>query len=312
MLYEFGETVRQIEPDAFDKNTLTAGVLPLSDLTGPDAGRFGFGDSCMEECAKPDARFRSSVEIAEDHIFSVLSIRNISDIYRDHDRVGLFVAKNLFLLVTIVDENGSVGRTFDETVRRVGAKAVSIEQIVCFFFEQLLSKDGGALEAYEERIVHLEEQIEKGTTGRGFNGEILSLRRKLLIAHNYYEQLYEIAETFAENEAELFCQKRLRYFRSLQDRILRLSANTQLLRDSLAQAREAYQAALDYGANRIMKVFTVVTTVFLPLTLIVGWYGMNFKAMPELTWKFGYPGVILLSVAVVVVCFLFFRRKKLL
>ena len=71
-------------------------------------------------------------------------------------------------------------------------------------------------------------------------------------------------------------------------------------------------AALDYNANLIMKVFTVVTTVFLPLTLIVGWYGMNFKYMPELTSQYGYPAVIILSILVVVLSLLFFKKKRLL
>ena len=69
---------------------------------------------------------------------------------------------------------------------------------------------------------------------------------------------------------------------------------------------------MDYNLNNTMKIFTVVTTVFLPLSLIVGWYGMNFTNMPELTWKYGYLAVILLSVAVVIFCFWFFKKKKLL
>ena len=73
---------------------------------------------------------------------------------------------------------------------------------------------------------------------------------------------------------------------------------------------EALTATLDYNTNVVMKIFTMVSVVFLPLTLIVGWYGMNFTNMPELTWKYGYIGVILLSVAVVIACIIYFRRKK--
>jgi magnesium transporter len=59
-----------------------------------------------------------------------------------------------------------------------------------------------------------------------------------------------------------------------------------------------------------MKLFTVVTTIFLPLTLIVGWYGMNFTTMPELGWSFGYVYVILLSIIVAIICYIFFKKKK--
>ena len=76
------------------------------------------------------------------------------------------------------------------------------------------------------------------------------------------------------------------------------------------QVREVYQAQVDIQQNRVMKVLAVVTTLFSPLALIVGWYGMNFTGMPELRWPMGYPMVIMLSLAVVVACLIFFRRKK--
>lgn len=83
-----------------------------------------------------------------------------------------------------------------------------------------------------------------------------------------------------------------------------------MLQEYSVHVREAYHAQLEYDLNRIMKVFTVVTTIFLPLTLIVGWYGMNFTTIPEITWKYGYLYVILLSIIVAIICIIFFRKKK--
>ena len=62
--------------------------------------------------------------------------------------------------------------------------------------------------------------------------------------------------------------------------------------------------------NRIMTLLTIVTTIFMPLTLIAGWYGMNFRYMPELEWRFGYLAVFLVSIAVAIFCLIFFRKKK--
>ena len=67
---------------------------------------------------------------------------------------------------------------------------------------------------------------------------------------------------------------------------------------------------MDVKQNRIMTLLTVITSIFLPLTLIAGWYGMNFKYMPELNWKLGYPAVILVSIAIVVGCVRWFKKKK--
>ena len=78
----------------------------------------------------------------------------------------------------------------------------------------------------------------------------------------------------------------------------------------MSQAYEAHQSKLDYKLNKTMQFFTVVTTVFMPLTLIAGWYGMNFKNMPELSSPYGYLSVILVSVSVVVLLMLWFKKKK--
>ena len=74
--------------------------------------------------------------------------------------------------------------------------------------------------------------------------------------------------------------------------------------------QDAYSSFLDMKLNHTMKIFTVVTTIFFPLTIIVGWYGMNFQSMPEFAWKYGYLYVILLSAAVITVLMLIAKKRK--
>ena len=74
--------------------------------------------------------------------------------------------------------------------------------------------------------------------------------------------------------------------------------------------REAYQSQIDIEQNELMKLFTVVTVIFQPLTLLVGWYGMNFSGMPELAWKYGYPVFIIVSAVIVLILILYFKKKK--
>ena len=166
------------------------------------------------------------------------------------------------------------------------------------------------LEHIEYHIDELEDMIISGKVEQNFNGEILVLKKRLLILKNYYEQIIDVGEELQENENDIFMEENLRYFKMFTDKATRLSNNVQMLRDKLVQLRDAYNAALDYNLNSIMKMFTVVTTIFLPLTLIVGWYGMNFTTMPELTWKYGYVSVIVLSIIVVIGIFWYFNKKK--
>ena len=90
----------------------------------------------------------------------------------------------------------------------------------------------------------------------------------------------------------------------------RLQNHVQLLRENMLQLRELYQSKQDARQNKIMGILTIVTTFFLPLTLITGWYGMNFAYMPELKWRYGYPVVILVALIIAVVEFIYFKRKK--
>lgn len=312
MIYEFSGELHAVPLGEIDESRVTAGLVRLADLPDGALEALGFSSVWAEECHKPDTHFRTMIEVTDGALFCLLAVRSISIGGGARDKVALFVKKNLFLLVSLKDADGSTERTFEEAVRRPSCKSVTLERLICAFFERLVYQDTSVLEGYENKIGKLEEQIEHGTTGKTFNGEILALRRKLLGARHYYEQLLDVLETMLENDAGVFSEEHTRHFRIQRDRISRLSSNTQLLRDSLVQVREAYMAALDYNANSIMKVFTVVTTIFMPLTLIVGWYGMNFHFMPELTWRYGYAAVILLSVTVVVVSVVFFKKKKLL
>ena len=83
-----------------------------------------------------------------------------------------------------------------------------------------------------------------------------------------------------------------------------------LLRENVLQIRELYQSMQDSRQNKVMGILTILTTIFFPLTLITGWYGMNFANMPELQWKYGYLAVIGVVLFIVIGEFIFFKRKK--
>ena len=97
---------------------------------------------------------------------------------------------------------------------------------------------------------------------------------------------------------------------TMTDDVIRLREESQLLRESCAQLQSLFQAEIDTRQNRIMQILTIVTTIFLPLTLLVGWYGMNFVGMPELTWKYGYPVVVVVSIVTVGISLWVCKKKK--
>lgn len=145
---------------------------------------------------------------------------------------------------------------------------------------------------------------------QNFNQRITGIRNRIRYLLQYDEQFSDVCEELLEDENDLFAREHLHHLRICSDRVERLGQHTRILRDYSVQVRESYQAQVDIRLNRMMYIFTIVTVIFLPLTLIVGWYGMNFIGMPELHWRYGYPFVIILSLASIGICVWFIYRKR--
>lgn len=189
----------------------------------------------------------------------------------------------------------------------VGTAYLSAE-IPCLFLNMLMRRDTVALEDIEEEIADLEDLVSHDLS-KDIPGKISALRRRLLKLKKYYDALFALLEDMEENTNELLSEKQLRALHIQTNKADRLSHTVQTLRDYLTQVRESYQAQMDIELNGVMKIFTVITAVFLPLTLLVGWYGMNLK-MPEIAYAWMYPVVILLSIAIIVSSIAFFKFKK--
>jgi magnesium transporter len=100
------------------------------------------------------------------------------------------------------------------------------------------------------------------------------------------------------------------YLRDAQDHIIRVIDTVEFYRDLIGGMIDLYMSSMSNRMNEVMKTMTIITTIFVPLTFIVGVYGMNFEFMPELHTQFGYYIVWLVMIVIVVVLFVFFRIKK--
>ncbi len=144
----------------------------------------------------------------------------------------------------------------------------------------------------------------------GFIHQMSCLRKELNQISRYFTQLNDFASTLIENASERFDQMGLQKLNYFLRKVDVLREDLQIVREYVTQVSGVYQSQVAMEQNRVMKTLTVVTTVFLPLSLITGWYGMNFMFMPELRWEYGYPFVIGISAVVLLLCILFFRHKR--
>ncbi len=175
--------------------------------------------------------------------------------------------------------------------------------------ELLIAKDHHHLEELEDRLSQLEDQVLAGTLDN-FGSPITAARKEAMNWFRYYSQLSDMACELEEDESGFFTENERRLFHLVEKRLGRLRDEAQLLREYCLQVRELFQAQVDIRQNRIMKILTVVTTLCLPLSLVAGWYGMNFQGMPELGWKYGYPAVIVISLVIVILCLWIMKKKK--
>ncbi len=211
--------------------------------------------------------------------------------------------------IVFIDGSGAAERVISEVRRTKKWRLPSLERFLYDFLEQLVKSDRDLLERYEQELDKTElavingEQEDSQERVNEIRGEIRDLRI-------HYDQLLDFSQELEENENNFFKHDNLRYFRLISNRIERLRDTTIALGDHAMQIRDIYKSYLDIKQNRIMTVLTIVTTVFMPLTLIAGWYGMNFKYMPELETEWGYPVVIIASVLIVAGSLLFFKKKK--
>ena len=173
----------------------------------------------------------------------------------------------------------------------------------------VIARDLHQLEKIEDRIEALEDRVLAHELD-DFSAPMTALRKETMAWFRYYSQLDDVACELHENENGFFTDSEQLMFRMFEDRVIRLREESQLLRESCAQLQSLFQAEIDTRQNRIMQILTIVTTIFLPLTLLVGWYGMNFVGMPELTWKYGYPVVVIVSIVTVGISLWVCKKKK--
>ena len=211
--------------------------------------------------------------------------------------------------VFFVEDEGKL-KTWIEKQTEIFQEVDTPKQLLLRIMEHMIEEDTLYFSHMEAELDKLEEEISgKAGSNHNFFTSMTKHRQKLSEFHIYYEQLTDIAELFSTCD----------FYQSEQDtqgwdrfmhRVERLQNHVHLLRENVLQIRELYQSMQDARQNKIMGIITIVTSFFLPLTLITGWYGMNFVYMPELQWRYGYFVVIIISLVIVISEIIYFKKKK--
>lgn len=263
----------------------------------------------MEDILHPEQR--PKVEEGEGYVYVVLKMLN----YEEKEQIVHFEQVSLVLGSNfILSFQEKPGDTFDSVrnrlrtssgkIRKNGADYLMyalIDTIVDHYFI-VLEKAGDILEDVEEELLM--------NSSRSTLHTLYALKREMLSIRRVVWPLREVIYKLEREEFKLIKKSTHPYLRDVYDHIIQVIDTVETIRDMLASMFDLYQSILGNRMNGIMKVLTIISTIFIPLTFIAGVYGMNFRYMPELDWKYGYPAVWGLMLLTVVGMFIFFKRKN--
>lgn len=165
------------------------------------------------------------------------------------------------------------------------------------------------LEKLGERIEFLEEELITNPSNKTLK-IINNLKSEMIFLRKSVWPLREVISRLERGESSLIKKSNGIYFRDIYDHTIQIIDAIESFRDMLTGMIDIYLSSMSNRLNEVMKVLTIIATIFIPLTFIVGIYGMNFKDMPELSWHFGYPMVWLIMIAVGALMLFYFKRKK--
>ncbi len=254
---------------------------------------------------------RPKIEDLENYLFIVLKM-----LYTDNkngeiqsEQVSLVVGPNY--VISFQEREGDVFdpirdriRTAKGRVRRMGPDYLAyalIDAIVDNYFV-VLEKVGEKIEDVEEKLVtEPSPQVLK---------EIHNLKRKLLFLRKSVWPLREVINILERGECSLIKKATIIFLRDVYDHTIQVIETTEVYREMLSEMIDAYLSSISNKTNEIVKVLTIIATIFIPLTFIASIYGMNFTWMPELEWPEGYHMVLVIMAIVGIIMLIFFRRKK--
>lgn len=260
---------------------------------------------------------RPKTEDYEDHLFIVLNMLSYDE--KDGEvkaeQVSLILGPHF--VISFQEKKGDIFNPVRERIRnnkgiirRSGADylAYSLIDAVIDNYFVILEKFGEKIEVMEDELIE--------SPDRNTSRVIHEMKREMIILRKSVWPLRELISTLQRNGSPLIHETTLVYLRDVYDHTIQVIDTIETFRDMLAGMLDLYLSSVSNRMNEVMKVLTIIATIFIPLTFIAGIYGMNFNPeksplnMPELNWYLGYPAVLSVMAVIGIVMVVYFKRKK--
>jgi len=213
-------------------------------------------------------------------------------------------------VISFLEDPGDVLDPVRERIRRSGARirGLGSDYLAYAVLDAVIDAYFPVLEGHGDRLAGLEQRLFV-TDAHVSPVELYDMNRELVTLRGWIRPLRELLGVLLRAESALVRDKTQLFLRDCYDHALELIELIEINREIGTSLIDLYRANLNMRLNEIMKVLTIIATIFMPLTFIAGVYGMNFKHMPELAWKLGYPLSLGLMALVAVGMLVYFRKK---
>lgn len=270
---------------------------------------FGIHSLVLEDILDTDKR--PELDDYVDYIFIILKMILVDkETGRiDAEQVSMLLCRNT--VISFQEGEGDVFETIRERIRtgKGRIRGAGADYLFYALTDAVVDNYFVALEEIGELIENIEDELLENPSGETLR-DIYELKRELVQLRKYTFPLRELVHKFQISESPLIDANTKLYIRDLYDHAMQIMDTTDSYRDMIAGMLETYLSLASNRMNEVMKVLTVMATIFIPLTFIAGVYGMNFENMPELRHRLGYPGVMLLMLIVGLGMVYYFRRRK--
>lgn len=262
----------------------------------------------LEDIANTDQR--AKIEDYDDHLYVV--VRQLSyDQGADEvlaEQISIIIAKNVVL--TFGEREGDLFNAVRERIRfaRGKIRAMQADYLVYRLIDAIVDHYFVVIETLGERLDKLEDRLIEDTSPTALQ-DIHRLKREIMFVRRSVWPLREVLTNLAHDESELISEQTEIYFRDVHDHTIQVIETIETYRDTANGLMDLYQSNVNLKLNNVMKVLTVISTIFLPLTFIAGVWGMNFVNMPELYFQYGYFGALALMTLVGSAMYLTFKKR---
>lgn len=252
---------------------------------------------------------RPKVEDYEDHLFVVVHSLELGEEELFVNEVYIMASRNWVIVVHW--NNPCVKEVISKYLRMGLVRTAKLSPDFVFFsiVDRIVDRYFELLNRIGEIIVELEEEAEENPT-RDIIARMSDIRRILITFRRTVWPTREMLWAILKGIYPIISDENLKYFRDVYDHIAKIIDMIDSQYSQVGHVGEVYMASLSVNTNEIMKIFTVIASIFMPPTLIASIYGMNFRNMPELTWEHGYPFALLLMLLSTLIPLIIIKWRK--